>query len=116
MHHLGPPNETTVIRNDTLKHMTLLRHPLLRLRDQYYADRRRDEEQRRKDVTYQGSHYETNTFEECAKSATCRHHFQFARWGNIQTKMLCGWNSSVCVYDKWLNATPAMLGQVCMYM
>lgn len=111
MHDFDPPNGTTIVRNDSIKHVTFLRHPLLRLRDQYYADRQRDAEQKKKDAGFQESRFSYYTFEECAKSASCRHHYEFARWGNIQTKILCGWNAAVCRYDKWLNATEPMLLQ-----
>jgi len=49
-------------------------------------------------------------FEECAAIPACRHHYEFARWGNIQTKYMCGWGDK-CLYDKRLNATTAMLEQ-----
>jgi len=37
LHDLPPPNGTTLIRNDSIMHMSLFRHPLLRLREQVGA-------------------------------------------------------------------------------
>mmetsp|Transcript_29105 Transcript_29105/g.42736 ORF Transcript_29105/g.42736 Transcript_29105/m.42736 type:complete len:475 (-) Transcript_29105:138-1562(-) len=103
LHDLPPPNGTTLIRNDSIMHMSLFRHPLLRLREQYEHDRQRAP------TGATRNRFRNMGFEECAKSAGCRHQYQFARWGNLMTKYMCGWSPEVCMYDKWLNATPPML-------
>jgi len=90
---------------------------VLRLREQYNVDRKRDSEPHF--MRNKPSHYRTYSFEECARSVGCRslyihslshthsrahthahtnththkhtNTYQFARWGNIQTRYLCGW-------------------------
>ena len=44
LQNLGPPPNATESRNDTIRHMVFLRHPLLRLRAQYEFDRKYDKD------------------------------------------------------------------------